>query len=152
MIKLERAKLEDAEQITRIKIAAFNKEINQYLGRDGGPPGYDKVESEIDIINRFIAYKIVLDDEIIGALFLIPEGEKTMCFEDFVIHPIFQGKGYGYKVLCMIEDLYPEVREWKLSTPVFSVGNQYLYEKFGYKEVSRDENEIYYKKIVYEQI
>ena len=94
----------------------------------------------------------ILDDEIIGALFLIPEGEKTMCFEDFVIHPIFQGKGYGYKVLCMIEDLYPEIREWKLSTPIFSVGNQYLYEKFGYKEVSRDENEIYYKKLVYEQI
>lgn len=70
MLKLERARLEDAEAITEIKIAAFNREINTYLGRNGGPPGYDSVESEIDIIHNFIAYKIMLDDEIIGGLFL----------------------------------------------------------------------------------
>lgn len=50
MITIERAVLEDANIITEIKIAAFNKEINTYLGRDGGPPGYDKVESEMDIM------------------------------------------------------------------------------------------------------
>lgn len=152
MVKLERAKLEDAEQITKVKIAAYNKEINKYLGRDGGPSGYDKVESEKYIINNFIAYKIVLDAEIIGGLFLIPEGMETMLFEDFVIHPIFQGKGYGYKIMCMIEELYSKIKEWRLSTPVFSVGNQHLYEKFGYREVSRDEDEVYYRKILSDHI
>ena len=130
----------------------LNKEINKYLGRDGGPNGYDKIESEIYIINNFVAYKIVLNDEIIGGLFLIHESKETMCFEDFVIDPKFQGKGYGYKVMCMVEELYPEIKEWKLSTPVFSVGNQHLYEKFGYKEVSRDEEEIYYRKKICKNI
>lgn len=148
MLKLERADLNDAEEITKIKIAAFNKEINTYLGRDGGPPGYNEIESEIYIINHFITYKIILNNKIIGGLFLIPEGNETMCFEDFVIHPAFQGKGYGYRVLCMIEDLYSDIIEWKLSTPIFSVGNQHLYKKFGYKEISQDENEIYYRKII----
>lgn len=148
MLVIERAQLQDAETITEIKIAAFNQEINTYLGRNGGPPGYDSVESEIDIINRFIAYKIMLDDEIIGGLFLIPEGEEIMHFEDFVIRPSMQGKGYGYKVLCMVEKLYPNIKKWVLSTPVFSVGNQHLYEKFGYREIRRDENEVYYNKII----
>ncbi len=76
MVSIERAKLEDAEKITEIKIAAFNKEINTYLGRNGGSPGYDKVESEIDIINNLIAYKIILNEEIIGGFFLIPLEEE----------------------------------------------------------------------------
>ena len=54
-IEIKKALIEDASVITKIKIAAFNKEINTYLGRNGGPPGYDKVDSEIDIIKNFIA-------------------------------------------------------------------------------------------------
>ena len=146
MVSIERAKLEDAEKITEIKIAAFNKEINTYLGRNGGPPGYDKVESEIDIINNLIAYKIILNEEIIGGFFLIPLEEEKMRFEDFVISPKHQGNGLGYKVLQLVEEAYPSIREWYLSTPVFSVGNQHLYEKFGYLEVSRNEEEIEYCK------
>ncbi len=148
MLEIKKAKIEDAQLITDIKTKAYNKEINTYLGRNGGPPGYDKVESEIDIIKKFIAYKIQLDNQIIGALFLISLADSKMRFEDFVIHPSFQGKGYGYIVMELIEKTYPHINEWQLSTPVFSIGNQHLYEKFGYVEVSRSEDEIeYIKKI-----
>lgn len=148
LLAIHKASIDDARLITDIKIKAFNKEINTYLGRNGGPPGYDKVESEIDIINSFIAYKIELDNIIIGALFLIPLSDNKMRFEDFVIDPLFQGKGYGYKVMNLIEKTYSDINEWQLSTPVFSVGNQHLYKKFGYVEVSRDADEIeYIKKI-----
>ncbi|MBL4934266.1 GNAT family N-acetyltransferase [Clostridium sp. YIM B02515] len=148
MLAIKKAKIEDAQLITDIKTKAFNKEINTYLGRDGGPPGYDKVESEINIIKKFIAYKIELDNQIIGALFLIPLNDSKMRFEDFVIEPSFQGKGYGYIVMELVEKIYPHINEWQLSTPVFSVGNQHLYKKFGYIEVARNEDEIeYIKKI-----
>lgn len=149
MITIERAQKEDAEEITKIKTSAFNKEINTYLGRDGGPEGYNKVDSELDIIDRFLAYKILLNDEIIGAFFLYPEGTDILHFEDFVIEPKYQGKGYGYKVLCAVQESYPQIREWKLSTPIFSIGNQHLYQKFGYVEISRDSDEIFYSKKIY---
>ncbi len=148
MLKIKRALFEDAEAITEIKIKAFNKEINTYLGRNGGPPGYDKVESENYIIANFIAYKIVLDNKIIGGLFLIPIEETKMRFEDFVIDPIYQGKGYGYQVMELIEKIHSDIIEWQLSTPVFSVGNQHLYTKIGYEEISRDDEEIQYVKII----
>lgn len=147
MLEIKRAVLKDAEAITEIKIKAFDKEINTYLGRNGGPPGYDKVESEKDIITNFIAYKIVLDNNIIGGLFLIPMEGNKMRFEDFVINPIYQGNGYGYKVMQLVEMMHPEIKEWQLSTPVFSVGNQHLYTKFGYKEILRNNDEIEYVKL-----
>lgn len=148
MISIRKAVLEDAELITEIKKAAYNKEINTYLGRNGGPHGYDKVESQIDIINRFEAHKILFGSQIIGAFFLIPMEEKKMRFEDFVIHPMYQGKGYGLQTLQLIERKYSHVSEWYLSTPIFSVGNQHLYEKFGYKEIDRNTEEIEYCKKV----
>lgn len=148
MLRVERANIEDAYVITDIKIASYNKEIKTYLGRNGGPHGYDDVESEISIIKNLIAYKIILNDQIIGALFLVPISETVMRFEDFVIEPAFQGKGYGYKTMELIEEAHKDILEWKLSTPVFSIGNQYLYKKFGYIEVSRNEEEIDYIKSI----
>jgi len=149
MLIIERANIEDAFEITSIKISAYNKEINTYLGRNGGPPGYDKVESEIHIISNFIAYKIIFDGHIIGALFLDKISNNIMRFEDFVISPNYQGKGYGYKVMKLIEEAHPNINEWQLSTPVFSISNQHLYKKFGYVEVSRNENEIEFVKIIH---
>lgn len=148
MLEIKKANIADAQLITDIKTKAYNKEINTYLGRDGGPNGYNEVESQIYIIKNFIAYKIELDNQIIGGLFLIPLGDKKMRFEDFVIEPSFQGKSYGSRVMKLVEKTYQDINEWQLSTPVFSVGNQHLYEKFGYVEVSRNEDEIeYIKKI-----
>ena len=146
MLTIKRAKMEDAEEITKIKTVAFNKEINTYLGRDGGPPGYNKVESELEIIDKFLAYKILLDGYIIGGFFLYFEGEDILHFEDFVINPEYQGN----KVLCMVQELYPQIKEWKLSTPIFSVGNQHLYEKFGYVETGRNSDEIFYSKKIFQ--
>jgi len=148
LLEIKKANIADAQLITDIKTKAYNKEINTYLGRDGGPNGYNEVESQIYIIKNFIAYKIELDNQIIGGLFLIPLGDKKMRFEDFVIEPSFQGKSYGSRVMKLVEKTYQDINEWQLSTPVFSVGNQHLYEKFGYVEVSRNEDEIeYIKKI-----
>lgn len=148
MIHIKKAFKEDAIQITDIKTRAYNKEINTYLGRDGGPPGYNQVESQLHIIDHFTAYKIMLEDEIIGAFFLIKEKEDQIRFEDFVIDPKFQNKGYGFKTMELIEKKYPHVKQWSLSTPVFSVGNQHLYEKVGYRKVSCHDDEIeYIKKI-----
>jgi len=146
MITIEEALLEDVARITEIKTRAYNKEINTYLGRDGGPTGYNEVSSEVYIIEHFMAYKIVLEGRIIGAFFLIPVGENEMQFEDFVIEPEQQNRGYGYKVLNLVEQAYPHIKAWHLSTPIFSVGNQHLYEKFGYECESINKNEITYKK------
>lgn len=147
MLQISRAELKDAEFITKIKTKAYNKEINAYLGRDGGPPGYNDVESQIHIINTHIAYKITLNDIIIGAFFLVDCYDSHIRFEDFVIDPTYQNKGYGLQTINLIEDKYNHIKKWSLSTPTFSLGNQHLYKKIGYIEISRDDHEIEFIKI-----
>lgn len=138
----------DAQEITEIKIAAYNKEINLHLGRDGGPPGYNQISSQIDITNNFIAYKILEDEKIIGCFFLIQVSDEHMHFEDFCIHPLNQDKSYGYKTLELLESAYPQIKKWTLNAARFSKKNQHLYEKFGYKKIGETEWEYEYKKVL----
>jgi hypothetical protein len=79
-----------------------------------------------------------LDNHIIGGLFLISIDKKTMRFEDFVINPNIKEKDMD--IMEPIEENYRDISVWQLSTPVFGKVNQYLYEKFRYIEVSRDDN------------
>ena len=148
MLELKKAVYEDAAAITAIKIRAYNKEINTYLHRDGGPDGYDRVESQQEILHKFPVWRIELDSALIGALFVAPQDGGVMRLEDFVIEPVQQGKGYGRRVLSMLEALYPEARAWTLCTPVFSVGNRYLYESCGYTAVGEYDGLIEYRKEV----
>ena len=146
MLELKKAAYEDAAVITAIKISAYNKEINTYLHRDGGPDGYDRVESQQEILHKFPVWRIELDSALIGALFVAPQDGGVMRLEDFVIEPVQQGKGYGRRVLSMLEALYPEARAWTLCTPEFSVGNRYLYESCGYTAVGKHDGLIEYRK------
>jgi len=68
--------------------------------------------------------------------------------EDFCILPVYPGKGYGTKVLKLIEELYPHNKIWTLGTPYFCTRNRYLYEKVGYQYVETCSNNtvIIYKK------
>ncbi len=79
-----------------------------------------------------------MDNHIIGGLFLISIDKKTMRFEDFVINPNIKEKDMD--IMEPIEENYRDISVWQLSTPVFGKVNQYLYEKFRYIEVSRDDN------------
>lgn len=104
MIELKRAAIEDAETITEIKTKAYNKEIRTYLGRDGGPEGYSRVESQVYIIKTFLAYKIIRDTAIIGAFFLIPMSDAVMRFEDFAIAPESKTKGMDFKRYSLLKE------------------------------------------------
>ena len=148
MLELKRAVFEDAAAITAIKVRAYNREIRTYLHRDGGPEGYDSVDSQRDILRRYPVWRIELDSALIGALFVAPQDGGVMRLEDFVIEPVQQGKGYGRRVLSMLEALYPEARAWTLCTPEFSVGNRYLYESCGYTAVGEHDGLIEYRKEV----
>lgn len=146
MLELKRAVYEDAAAITAIKVRAYNREINTYLHRDGGPEGYDSVESQQDILRRCPVWRIELDGTLIGALFVVPQDDSAMRLEDFVIEPAQQGKGYGRRVLAMLEALYPEVQVWTLCTPEFSVRNRHLYESCGYAALGEHDRLIEYRK------
>ncbi|MBN1798851.1 MAG: hypothetical protein JW822_09750 [Spirochaetales bacterium] len=64
MLTLKKAEVKDAETVTRIKIAAFNKDSREFCtGTAGRPLGYDSVECTIEGITPNIYYLIYLDEK-----------------------------------------------------------------------------------------
>ncbi len=141
MIRLENALIGDVETITEIKKQAYNDETRRFgPGRDGGPTGYDSIEENTRLIREFEVYKIVLNEEIIGCFWLMNMGAEHCELDDFCIHPKHHNKGYGKKVMILMEKTLPHIKKLTLATPHYSVRNQHLYEKMGYEKIGEVEN------------
>lgn len=146
MITICKAKQEDAQILMDIKNCALDGELRKYLGKGGCLAGCDDVSAELRLMGEYEVHKILLDGNIIGEFLLQWVSDDVVVLEDFAIAPKYQGYGYGTRVLGMIEERYPDVKEWRLSALAISVGNQHLYEKAGYEVVARDDEEVLYVK------
>lgn len=146
MIYIEEATYRDADILTNIKIEALNNEIKTYSSSLERPIEKDDLQSELYIIKNYKDYKIILDNEIIGCFFIEILSSTSIQINDFAILPEFQHRGYGTAVLSMIEDTYNHIKEFHIFTPIFSIGNQQLYKKCGYKKISINDDEILYIK------
>ncbi|MBW9157377.1 GNAT family N-acetyltransferase [Clostridium tagluense] len=151
MINIIKAEVEDSKIITEIKKLAYNDETRRFgPGRDGGPPGYESQEETERLIKDYLFYKIMIGNNIIGFFWLHGEDNKFYELEDLCIHPEYHNKGYGFKTLKLIEELHPQIKKWVLGTPYYSVRNQHLYEKVGYKKTGQTEDGFlfFYEKLI----
>ena len=55
-------------------------------------------------------------------------------------------KGYGTIMMQEVENMFPEVKEIMLDTPVWNVRTNSFYSKLGYKEIKRDKELVFYSK------
>lgn len=141
MFTILKAEIEDSKILTEIKKLAYNDETRRFgPGRDGGPTGYDCEEETRRLIENYLAYKIMLDNSIIGFFWLQKQDDGCYELEDLCIHPKQHNKGFGFKTMKLMEELHPEIKKWTLGTPYYSVRNQYLYEKVGYKKIGQTED------------
>jgi GNAT superfamily N-acetyltransferase len=155
-LKVCRVEVENAEIITKTKTMAYRDEKEKFKPIDEKVPKWFYDEWYVDIeetkrlIKSFFCYKVLLEDKVIGTFWLRNIDEKTIELEDFCILPEFQGRGYGFKLLSMMENLYPKISKWSLTTPFYSVRNHHLYEKAGYIKVgTRAEDTVFlYEKII----
>jgi GNAT superfamily N-acetyltransferase len=152
MIYLEKAKIGDAEKIVEVRKLAYTDEDIRF---GEGRGDYLKYIGNVDFVlwcmDRFLLYKIMLDGIIIGTFWLDHEtDDRANHFElqDFCIIPEYQNRGYGAKTIELMEKLHKNIEIWSLETSSFSVRNQYLYEKMGYRRIGQTEDSILYEKII----
>lgn len=149
MIYITKAEEKDATMLTDIKVRALEHAIFLRYGKKKRRVSlHDVIEPEEMLMKKYQVYKIVHNDKIIGGFLLDNFEENKMRVEDFVIEPVYQGRGYGLHVLHLVEKVHPDVKEWSLSTLADSLSNQRMYEKAGYVEVDRDEDEVQYRKVI----
>jgi len=158
-IQIIKATLEDAEELTRASRISFDDDTSTYgMGTSGGPPGYDKVEKQKFWIKTTNYYKFVLDNKIVGGMFLKsglefdrPSSADNYYLIRLFILPDFQNQGIGTIALKFIEHEFPQAKKWTLDTPHWAIRNHHFYEKMGYVKIREDKITARFTAYLYEK-
>ena len=122
--------------MTKDDIPTFKKDIQEAFQK-GFEDVYGKIEETIlpekDIDHSLeaegsIAYKAVIDDEIVGgAVIVINEDTQHNHLDLLYVKYGTQTKGIGFKIWSKIEQLHPETKVWETCTPCFEKRNIHFY-------------------------
>jgi len=134
-IKLEKASIEQSEEIHKLQVESFLPLLQKYEDYETNPAN-EKVER---ILHRFrqpstTYYFITCDETRIGAVRIVyPEQTKRARISPIFITPEYQGKGYGQEAMSLVEKLIG-AEVWELDTILQEEGHCHLYEKMGYRK------------------
>ena len=136
-MEIKRAVYEDLPQILDLQKLAYLSEaklVNNYSIQP-------LTQTLIELQNEFdknIILKL-FDEEnnkIIGSIRAYKDNDRVYIGK-VIVHPDYQNKGFGTKLLKTIETFY-ENKTFELFTSSKSERNLYLYKKIGYKEYRRE--------------
>jgi GNAT superfamily N-acetyltransferase len=129
MIKISKANLDDLEAILQLQYVAYQSQALIYPDFTIQPltQTLDEVIAEY---HRGVILKAVSNGEIIGSVRAYADGD-TVYIGKLMVHPNYQGKGLGKRLLSSVESVLHRKR-FELFTGYKSEGNLRLYEVAGY--------------------
>ena len=134
-ILVERATLSDAEEILALQKLAYRSEAEIYNDFNI-PPMVQTLESiEKDFENQLFL-KALMDGRIIGSVRAYSK-EGACYIGRLIVHPDFQNRGIGTRLMNEIERIFNNCRRFELFTGDRSERNLYLYQKLGYRIFKR---------------
>jgi GNAT superfamily N-acetyltransferase len=137
MLEFKKSDLKDVTLLTELKIRTFDDDSRRFFYRpNGGPPGYDSIEFQRDLIINHITYNILWDSNIIGSMTITDYGNLHYELSTIFIIPEYQNKGIGQQAIIFIEGKFRDAKKWTLDTPSVATRNHYLYGKMGYTKVN----------------
>ncbi|MBP5444685.1 MAG: GNAT family N-acetyltransferase [Acholeplasmatales bacterium] len=128
---ITKAKLSDLKEILDLQHLAYISEAKLFNNMNIEP----LTETLDDLINEFnngIVLKLTVDDKIIGSVRTYVKND-TAYIGKLMVHPDYQKKGYGSKLLLEIEKVC-NTNRFELFTSTRSIKNIKLYESLGYKQ------------------
>lgn len=133
------ATIADAPEILSLQKLSYLSEAKIYNDYNIPPLTQTQGELEADFERKCIL-KAVQDGRIIGSV-----NGFTKDFRCFVgrlmVHPEYQGRGIGTRLMAAIENRFADVCSWELFTGELSVRNIRLYERLGYSVIRREKFE-----------
>lgn len=143
MVKMERAKQEDANILLAIQYEAFIKYAKKYGDFDSNPYHMDLHRMEFNINYRFGQYYKLLEletNEIIGGIFCFELDEKpVMKIAQFYFKEAYQHLGYGKYVLNELFELNKGVKTWYVDTIMQEEYNVEFYKHMGFEIIDEEE-------------
>jgi ribosomal protein S18 acetylase RimI-like enzyme len=125
---IEKANVSDAKEILLLQKLVYRNEAGTNDFGIDPIQTIDQIEKDFD---KCIFLKAVIDNKIIGSV-KVYEKEGTCHIGRLVVHPDFQNRGIGTKLLYLIEKIFGYKR-FELFTGDESPKNLYFYQKLGYK-------------------
>ena len=129
IIKL--SNVSDAEEILSLQKLAYRSEAEIYNDFNIPPLLQTLEEIKKDFENQFFL-KAIGEGKIIGSVRAF-EKEGTCFVGRLIVHPDFQNRGIGTKLMNEIEKMFHTSERVELFTGDKSERNLYLYQKLGYK-------------------
>ena len=135
----------DAVSLVAISRQAFDSDVEVGGTDAGGPPGYDSLPYHTKMARMGCLYKLTDDCKTVGGAILFAK-DDGMDIGRIFVEPEHFRKGYGIFMMRQIEARFPEIRIFRLDTPIWNVRTNAFYRKLGYTEVRRDSDFVYYEK------
>lgn len=104
---------------------------------DGGPTGYDDYDFHLGHQKKGSLYSLLNGENIVGGAILEEDGDSLYVYRIFVSAKEFR-KGYGLRLMELIEEHFPRTKVFKLDTPEWNVRSNSFYQKCGYTAVGRE--------------
>ncbi|MDD5492511.1 MAG: GNAT family N-acetyltransferase [bacterium] len=131
-IILEKADKSDLPEILALQKIAYQSEQEIYANSSLAPLNQTLKEIEQDF-RSMTFIKAIVNGKIIGTIRGFKQ-DQTAYLSREAVHPYFQGKGLGAKLIREMESYFPLTDRFEVFTWFKSKRNIYLYEKNGYKQ------------------
>ena len=128
---IEPASIEDAVDILNIQYLAFEAESRLYDGVEI-PPLAQTLEGLMADFSEYAFLRAVVDGQIVGSV-KCRETAGRVWVGRLMVHPSWQNKGIGRKLMQAVEEYNPEAVEFELFTGNKSLKNIALYRSLGYE-------------------
>lgn len=118
--------------LTRIMTDAFNEDTSIHTDiKEDGPRGYNdgSLIKKLNEHDGFESYKIVCDNNIVGAYTVEVKQNNIYSLEMLFIDPSFRKYHLGTIVWNDIEEKYVDAKKWIVETPDYSKRNHHFYTK-----------------------
>lgn len=127
MVSIRKMQKDDIEVLYDIALRSFQSDYEKY----GAYPPLINLKHKKFLPPLMFGKTILDNDTVIGGAFVTGLGKKGEIGAIF-IDTTCQHKGYGKQAMLMIEEMYPNVKRWKLETPAESYDLHKFYESLGY--------------------
>lgn len=129
-IEIRQAILEDVPDIMSLQRLAYQSEALLY-NDFAIPPLSQTIEELSAEFQSSYVLKAISGKTLIGSVRARTDGEACSIGR-LIVHPDYQRRGIGSKLMSRIEELFPSVHRFELFTGSLSDGNIRLYKKLGY--------------------
>jgi ribosomal protein S18 acetylase RimI-like enzyme len=128
---VEKAVEQDLDRILSLQKLAFREAGERYGIWDLPPLTQTHKDIAYEFTNRLFL-KAVLSEKLVGSVRAHVHGD-TCYVGRLVVHPDYQNRGLGCKLMNDIESRFPGASRFEVFTGFRDEKNLYLYEKLGYR-------------------